>query len=45
MVGHMPVSAKGRKLKRALFKEYGKNKGARVFYGMENSGGYDWIKK
>ena len=34
----MPLTPKGRKIKRAMEKEYGKKKGDRVFYASENSG-------
>ena len=32
----MPLSRRGRKLKRKLESEYGKKKGEQVFYAMEN---------
>lgn len=32
----MPLTMKGRKIKRAMEKEYGKEKGERVFYASEN---------
>jgi hypothetical protein len=34
----MPLSLKGRKIKGAMEKEYGKKKGDRVFYASENKG-------
>ena len=34
----MPLNKKGRKIKRAMTKQYGKKKGEKVFYAMENSG-------
>ena len=34
----MPLSFKGRKIKRAMEKEYGEKKGDQVFYASENSG-------
>lgn len=39
----MPLTAKGKKIKRAMTKPkakggYGKKKGAQVFYAMENAG-------
>lgn len=34
----MPLSRKGRKIKKAMESEYGKEKGDRVFYASENSG-------
>ena len=34
----MPLTSKGRKIKRAMAKNYGKKKGERVFYASQNSG-------
>lgn len=34
----MPLTKKGRKVKRAMTKQYGKKKGERVFYASENKG-------
>ncbi len=34
----MPLNAKGKKIKKAMEKEYGKKKGERVFYASENKG-------
>jgi hypothetical protein len=34
----MPLTAKGKKLKEKFKKQYGKKKGEKVFYAMENSG-------
>jgi len=34
----MPLNKKGKKIKRAMVKQYGKKKGESVFYAMENSG-------
>ncbi len=34
----MPLTRKGRKIKRAMSKTYGKKKGERVFYASQNSG-------
>ena len=34
----MPKTAKGRKIHRAMKKEYGKEKGTRVFYASANKG-------
>lgn len=34
----MPLTAKGRKIKAAMEKEYGAKKGDRVFYASENAG-------
>jgi len=34
----MPLSKKGRKIKRAMMKEYGSEKGTQVFYASQNKG-------
>lgn len=34
----MPLTKKGRKIKRAMQKQYGKEKGERVFYASQNKG-------
>lgn len=34
----MPLTKKGRKIKAAMVKEYGKKRGERVFYASENAG-------
>ena len=34
----MPLTRKGRKIKRAMRKHYGKEKGKRVFYASQNKG-------
>ena len=34
----MPLNKKGKKIKKAMEKQYGKKKGQAVFYAMENSG-------
>jgi hypothetical protein len=34
----MPLTKKGSKIKRAMAKQYGKKKGASVFYASENKG-------
>ena len=34
----MPLNAKGKKIKKAMQKEYGKKKGESVFYASENKG-------
>ena len=34
----MPLNAKGKKIKAAMEKEYGKDKGDRVFYASEAKG-------
>jgi len=33
----MPLTAKGKKIKRAMAKEYGAKKGAAVFYASKNA--------
>lgn len=34
----MPLTTKGKKIKAAMAKEYGKKKGEQVFYATENKG-------
>ena len=34
----MPLTKKGRKIKAAMEKQYGKKRGERVFYASENKG-------
>jgi len=34
----MPLTKKGQKIKRAMVKQYGKEKGERVFYASQNKG-------
>ena len=34
----MPLTEKGRKIKRAMIEEYGQEKGKEVFYASENKG-------
>mgnify|MGYP001587411673 CR=1 FL=1 len=34
----MPLSAKGRKIKAAMVRQYGKERGERVFYASERKG-------
>lgn len=41
----MPLSWKGRKIKRSMEKEYGKRKGDSVFYASENKGKIKGLKK
>jgi hypothetical protein len=44
----MPLTKKGRKIKRAMAKEYGAKQGERVFYASRNAGrikGVDRSKK
>lgn len=41
----MPLTAKGEKIKAAMQKEYGKNRGERVFYASENAGKIKGVAK
>jgi hypothetical protein len=44
----MPLTKKGRKIKRAMTKQYGKKKGTKIFYASRNAGtikGVDRKKK
>lgn len=41
----MPLNKKGKKIKRAMVKEYGKKKGEQVFYASENAGKFGGITK
>jgi hypothetical protein len=41
----MPLTAKGKKVKAAMQKQYGKEKGERVFYATENKGTLKGIAK
>jgi hypothetical protein len=41
----MPLSKKGRKIKRAMTAQYGKAKGARVFYASANKGTIRGVKR
>lgn len=34
----MPITKKGKKIKRAMTKQYGEEKGERVFYASKNKG-------
>ena len=34
----MPLTKKGKKIKKAMMKEYGSKKGEQVFYASENKG-------
>ena len=34
----MPLTEKGKKIKRAMMDEYGKERGERVFYAAQNKG-------
>jgi hypothetical protein len=41
----VPLTKKGRKIKRAMRKQYGKEKGERVFYASENKGTIKGVAK
>lgn len=41
----MPLTAKGKKVKAAMQKQHGKEKGERVFYASENKGTLKGIAK
>jgi len=41
----MPVTKKGAKIKKAMAKEYGKKKGAEVFYASANKGTIKGVEK
>lgn len=41
----MPLTEKGKKIKRAMVKQYGKEKGEEVFYKSERSGKIKGVKK
>ena len=41
----MPLNEKGKKVRRAMRKTYGKEKGDEVFYASENSGKLKGVKK
>lgn len=41
----MPLTRKGRKIKAAMGRRYGKKKGARVFYASERSGRVRGVKR
>jgi len=41
----MPLTDKGKKIKRAMRKTYGKEKGDEVFYASENKGNIKGVKK
>ena len=41
----MPLNKKGKKIKNSMIRQYGKKKGAAVFYAMENSGKLKDVKK
>ena len=41
----MPLTSKGKKIKSAMQKQYGKDKGERVFYAAENKGSLNGVAK
>lgn len=41
----MPLTAKGRKIKRAMTKTYGAKKGTSVFYAAKNKGKIKGVEK
>ena len=41
----MPLTKKGKKIKTAMKKEYGEEKGERVFYASENKGTIKGVHK
>jgi len=41
----MPLTTKGKKIKAAMQKEYGKKKGEQVFYATENKGTIKGVTK
>lgn len=41
----MPLNKKGKEIKRAMEKEYGKEKGKAVFYASENKGTIKGVKR
>ena len=41
----MPLTEKGKKIKAAMIDQYGKEKGARVFYASERQGTITGVKK
>jgi hypothetical protein len=41
----MPLTEKGKKVKSAMQKQYGKDKGERVFYATENKGAVRGLAK
>ena len=41
----MPLSKKGRKIKKEMIKQYGKKKGERVFYASANKGTIKGVEK
>ena len=41
----MPLSAKGKKIKKAVLTQYGKKKGKKVFYASANKGTITGVEK
>lgn len=41
----MPLNKKGKKIKKAMEKEYGEKKGEKIFYASENKGTIKNVKK
>lgn len=41
----MPLTEKGKKIKAAMLKKYGKKKGEQVFYASENKGAIKGVAK
>lgn len=41
----MPLTKKGRKIKKAMMEEYGSKKGEQVFYATENKGKIKGVTK
>jgi hypothetical protein len=41
----MPLTSKGREIKAAMLKQYGRKKGTKVFYASENSGKLKGVAK
>lgn len=41
----MPLNKKGKTIKKAMEKEYGKEKWEKVFYASENKGTIKWVTK
>ena len=41
----MPLTKKGEKIKKAMEKQYGKERGSRVFYATENKGTIKGVAK
>lgn len=41
----MPLSVKGKKIMRAMKRQYGKKKGKQVFYASENKGNIKGVTK